>query len=108
MSAHLLPGALQKNAGFKFLCETVELRVETTTTALTNQAHAGDVLRHSDFRGRVTVERPVSPRKRHAIELFEGLPRRYDELAAALSFWQDPRWRRAMVATVAASSRLAS
>ena len=43
--AHLLPGALQKNAGFKFLCETVELRVETTTTALTNQAHAGDVLR---------------------------------------------------------------
>lgn len=43
--AHLLPGALQKNAGLKFLCETVELRVETTTTALTNQAHAGDVLR---------------------------------------------------------------
>jgi phosphoribosylformylglycinamidine synthase len=43
--AHLLPGALQKNAGLKFLCETVELRVETTTTVLTNQAHAGDVLR---------------------------------------------------------------
>jgi phosphoribosylformylglycinamidine synthase I len=43
--AHLLPGALQKNAGLKFLCETVELRVETTSTALTNQAHVGDVLR---------------------------------------------------------------
>jgi phosphoribosylformylglycinamidine synthase subunit PurQ / glutaminase len=43
--AHLLPGALQKNAGLKFLCETVELRVETTTTALTNQARVGDVLR---------------------------------------------------------------
>ena len=28
--AGLLPGALQKNAGLKFLCETVELRVETT------------------------------------------------------------------------------
>ena len=27
--AHLLPGALQKNAGLKFLCETVDLRVET-------------------------------------------------------------------------------
>jgi phosphoribosylformylglycinamidine (FGAM) synthase-like amidotransferase family enzyme len=25
--AHLLPGVLQKNAGLKFLCETVELRV---------------------------------------------------------------------------------
>ena len=43
--AHLLPGALQKNAGLKFLCETVELRVETTTTALTNLAQVGDVLR---------------------------------------------------------------
>jgi demethylmenaquinone methyltransferase/2-methoxy-6-polyprenyl-1,4-benzoquinol methylase len=42
-------------------------------------------------------------RKRHALELFEGLPRRYDELGAALSFWQDPRWRRAMVAAVRAA-----
>jgi len=43
--SHLLPGALQKNAGMKFVCETVDLRVETTTTALTNQATAGAVLR---------------------------------------------------------------
>src|SRR4051794_24776874 len=43
--AHLLPGALQKNAGLKFLCETVELRVETTSTALTSLAHVRDVLR---------------------------------------------------------------
>jgi len=38
-----------------------------------------------------------SPRKLEAIELFRELPRRYDELSAALSFWQDPRWRRALV-----------
>jgi phosphoribosylformylglycinamidine synthase I len=43
--AGLLPGALQKNAGSKFLCETVVLRVETTTTVLTNRAQVGDVLR---------------------------------------------------------------
>jgi phosphoribosylformylglycinamidine synthase len=43
--AHLLPGALQKNAGLKFLCETVEIRVETTSTVLTNEARVGDVLR---------------------------------------------------------------
>ncbi|MCU1465233.1 MAG: phosphoribosylformylglycinamidine synthase subunit [Actinomycetia bacterium] len=43
--AHLLPGALQKNAGLKFLCQTVDLRVETTSTALTNLARVGDVLR---------------------------------------------------------------
>jgi phosphoribosylformylglycinamidine synthase len=42
--AGLLPGALQKNAGLKFLCETVELRVETTSTALTNLARVGDLL----------------------------------------------------------------
>jgi phosphoribosylformylglycinamidine synthase I len=43
--AHLLPGALQKNAGLKFLCETVEVRVETTASVLTNRATIGDVLR---------------------------------------------------------------
>jgi phosphoribosylformylglycinamidine synthase subunit PurQ / glutaminase len=43
--AQLLPGALQKNAGLKFLCESAEIRVETTATALTNQAHNGDILR---------------------------------------------------------------
>jgi phosphoribosylformylglycinamidine synthase len=43
--AQLLPGALQKNAGAKFLCQTVALRVETTDSPLTNQAHIGQVLR---------------------------------------------------------------
>src|SRR5881227_47587 len=33
--AGLLPGALQKNAGLKFLCTTVTLRVETLDTVLT-------------------------------------------------------------------------
>ena len=44
-----------------------------------------------------------SARKLHALELFEGLPARYDELGAALSFFQDPRWRRAMVNAVDAA-----
>jgi phosphoribosylformylglycinamidine synthase len=43
--AGLLPGALQKNAGMKFLCTTADIRVETTTTVLTNQATPGAVLR---------------------------------------------------------------
>jgi demethylmenaquinone methyltransferase/2-methoxy-6-polyprenyl-1,4-benzoquinol methylase len=42
-----------------------------------------------------------SARKREALELFHGLPSRYDQLSAALSFWQDPRWRRALVDEVA-------
>ncbi len=43
--AGLLPGALQKNIGLKFLCRTVELRVETTRSALTSDAGVGDILR---------------------------------------------------------------
>ena len=43
--AGLLPGALQKNAGLKFRCETVALRVETTTTVLTTLAEPGQILR---------------------------------------------------------------
>src|SRR4051794_13437883 len=42
-----------------------------------------------------------SPRKQHALTLFRGLPARYDALSAALSFWQDPRWRRALVGIAA-------
>lgn len=48
-----------------------------------------------------SVEHVASPRKREALALFRGLPRRYDALSAALSFWQDPRWRRALVSAVA-------
>src|SRR3954470_8741157 len=44
----------------------------------------------------------ATPRKRHALQLFAGLPRHYDRVGAALSFGQDPRWRRAMVAQVRA------
>jgi demethylmenaquinone methyltransferase/2-methoxy-6-polyprenyl-1,4-benzoquinol methylase len=46
------------------------------------------------------VDTAASPRKRHALQLFQGLPRRYDRMGAVLSFGQDPRWRRAMVDAV--------
>jgi phosphoribosylformylglycinamidine synthase len=42
--AGLLPGALQKNAGLRFLCRDVQLRVETTRSALTSALSPGDVL----------------------------------------------------------------
>jgi demethylmenaquinone methyltransferase / 2-methoxy-6-polyprenyl-1,4-benzoquinol methylase len=47
-----------------------------------------------------SVNPSVSARKRHAVELFAGLPARYDRMGALLSFGQDPRWRRAMVAAI--------
>ncbi len=42
-----------------------------------------------------------SARKSHALALFAGLPARYDRMGAVMSFGQDPRWRRALVAGMA-------
>ena len=42
--AGLLPGALQKNRGLKFLCAPAALRVESVDSALTNQAELGAIL----------------------------------------------------------------
>jgi demethylmenaquinone methyltransferase/2-methoxy-6-polyprenyl-1,4-benzoquinol methylase len=39
----------------------------------------------------------TSSRKRHAVELFSGLPGRYNRVGAVMSFGQDPRWRRTLV-----------
>jgi len=46
----------------------------------------------------VGFELPMpSDRKRQAVQLFRGLPDRYDRVGALMSFGQDPRWRRALV-----------
>jgi len=56
--AGLVPGALQKNRGLKFLCTTVELRVETSGSVLTSEARVGDVLRVpiNHFEGNYTCD----------------------------------------------------
>jgi demethylmenaquinone methyltransferase / 2-methoxy-6-polyprenyl-1,4-benzoquinol methylase len=48
----------------------------------------------------VDVLTAPSPRKAHALALFAGLPRHYDEVAAVLSFGQDPLWWRALVQAI--------
>jgi len=40
----LLPGALMRNAGLKYICKQVNLRTETTNSAFTNQLTKGEVL----------------------------------------------------------------
>lgn len=42
--AGLLPGALMRNAGLKYICRQVHLRVETADSPFTNQLACGDVL----------------------------------------------------------------
>jgi phosphoribosylformylglycinamidine synthase len=40
----LLPGALMRNTGLKYVCKLVQVRVENATTPFTNACSQGDVL----------------------------------------------------------------
>jgi phosphoribosylformylglycinamidine synthase subunit PurQ / glutaminase len=64
--AGLLPGALQKNAGMKFLCTTVECRVDSTRSVLTAGAEVGGVLRIpiNHFEGNYTCDAATLDRLR--------------------------------------------
>jgi phosphoribosylformylglycinamidine synthase len=42
--AGLLPGALMRNAGLKYICKPVRVRVESADTPFTSQLHENDVL----------------------------------------------------------------
>lgn len=73
--AGLLPGALQKNRGLKFLCTMVELRVESTRSSLTSEVQVGDVLRVpiNHFEGNYTC----SPVTLAALQANEQIVLRY-------------------------------
>jgi phosphoribosylformylglycinamidine synthase len=43
--AGLLPGALMRNAGLKYICKHVHVRVESTDTPFTHACQRGEVLR---------------------------------------------------------------
>ena len=45
VESHLLPGALLRNEGLKFICDTVELRTETTNSPFTANGREGQVLK---------------------------------------------------------------
>ncbi len=64
--AGLLPGALQKNAGLKFICDTVALRVETTDSVLTNRCAPDAVLSIpiNHFEGNYVCDRTTLERLR--------------------------------------------
>ena len=64
--AGLLPGALLRNGSLKFVCETVQIRVENNETFFTNRYERGAILRipiaHGD--GRYTAD----PETLHTLE----------------------------------------
>jgi len=45
LEAGLLPGAMMRNSGLRYICRHVHIRVEQTDTPFTNAAKAGQILR---------------------------------------------------------------
>jgi len=64
--AGLLPGALQKNAGLRFLCETADVQVVSAGSALTAGTSPGSVLRLpiNHFEGNYTCDAETLARLR--------------------------------------------
>ncbi|MGB8811832.1 MAG: phosphoribosylformylglycinamidine synthase subunit PurQ [Paracoccaceae bacterium] len=90
----LLPGALMRNAGLKFICKMVELRVETTASAYTSAYRAGQVIKvpvaHHD--GNYTVDA-------------ETLARLRGEDRVAFSYVQNPNGAMGDIAGVLSENR---
>ena len=61
LEAGLLPGAMMRNVGLRFICRTVTLRVERTDTPFTNRFRQGQVVRmpiaHNE--GNYTADAPT-------------------------------------------------
>ncbi|MGB7261946.1 MAG: phosphoribosylformylglycinamidine synthase subunit PurQ [Albidovulum sp.] len=90
----LLPGALMRNAGLKFVCKPVDLRICTTDSAFTNGWRKGDVARvpvaHHD--GNYTIDA-------------EGLARLQGEDRIAFTYLDNPNGAMADIAGILSANR---
>lgn len=90
----LLPGVLMRNAGLRFVCKTVRLRVETDRSPFTNAWARGDIatipIAHHD--GNYTIDA-------------EGLARLKDEDRIAFTYLENPNGSTADIAGVLSENR---
>ncbi len=91
---HLLPGALMRNAGLKFVCRTVGLRVATTDSAFTSAFGRGQEINipiaHHD--GNFTIDA-------------EGLKALRDQDRIAFTYLANPNGATADIAAVLSANR---
>jgi phosphoribosylformylglycinamidine synthase len=90
----LLPGALMRNAGLKFVCRPLDLRIATSDSAFTRGWNAGDVARipvaHHD--GNYTIDA-------------EGLKRLRSEDRIAFTYAENPNGAMADIAGILSANR---
>jgi phosphoribosylformylglycinamidine synthase subunit PurQ / glutaminase len=78
LEAGLLPGAMMRNSGLRFICRPVYIRVEETDTPFTNAASRGQVLKipiaHSDGNYRCDEDTLAALEKNHQIVFRYTMP----------------------------------
>ncbi len=90
----LLPGALMRNSGLKFICKDLDLKVETTDSAFTNRYSKGDV---------ITV--PVAHHDGNYVAGDELLAQLRDQDRIAFTYVENPNGSTADIAGVLSENR---
>ena len=81
--AGLLPGALMRNAGLKYICKQVHLRTETTNSPFTNQLTKGQVLQMPI--GHMEGNYFCTPDELHRLETEDRIAFRYATAGGAIT-----------------------
>ncbi len=90
----LLPGALLRNAGLKYICKTVGLKVETSQSDFTNGYNAGDV-----------IDIPIAHHDGNYFADAETLKHLQDQDRIAFSYMDNPNGALADIAGILSENR---
>jgi len=90
----LLPGALLRNAGLKYICKTVGLRVETSASAYTEGYNAGD-----------TIDIPIAHHDGNYYADDDTIARLKGEDRIAFTYTDNPNGARADIAGILSENR---
>ncbi len=90
----LLPGALLRNAGLKYICKTVGLKVETSNSDYTNGYNAGDV-----------IDIPIAHHDGNYFADADTIARLQGEDRVAFSYTDNPNGAQADIAGILSENR---
>ncbi|GLT10439.1 phosphoribosylformylglycinamidine synthase subunit PurQ [Sulfitobacter porphyrae] len=90
----LLPGALLRNAGLKYICKTVGLKVETSQSDFTSAYNAGDV-----------IDIPIAHHDGNYFADADTIARLQDEDRVAFSYTDNPNGAQADIAGILSPNR---
>ena len=90
----LLPGALLRNAGLKYICKTVGLKVETSNSDFTNGYNAGDV-----------IDIPIAHHDGNYFADADTIARLQSEDRIAFSYTDNPNGAQADIAGILSDNR---